>query len=139
MPDLDNLISISESLMNLFWPTDPSSPFPSDEHIQNLVEEHGIREDISAFSYTFSVLLWLASDDIVAERQEAVRRITSRILELVMENMIFGAISTRTTFKQLYWASHAFGGRFGGVVDEGLAPKLREFWRYIYQFHNYSR
>ena len=66
--DLDNLLSIANSVMNLFWPPDPSNPPPADRYIQGLVAKYDIKKDFGAFCYAFCTRLVAASREAIRER-----------------------------------------------------------------------
>ena len=138
IPGLDNLISIAKSLMDLFWSVS-TNPLSADEHLQGLVEKHGIERDVCAFCYTFSNLLWLASDENIAKRKEELREISSRILRILPSegDTEFVAKATRTTYRQLHWQGFD-ASRLIGIVDEGLVPKLRELRDKVDEAHNYD-
>ena len=133
--DLDNLLSIANSVINLFWPPDPSNPPPADKHLQGLVAKHGIKKDVGAFCYTFSILLWVASSKAITGRKEEVRGVTSSILRILEEDTGLIANATRTTHQQLGFAYPALDVvkkyRCKEAVDEGLVPKLRELHNLI--------
>ena len=93
--DLDNLLSIANSVINLFWPPDPSNPPPADRHLQGLVAKHGIKKDVGAFCYTFSILLQGASEEAVRERKEEARGVTSSMLRILEEDTELVANTTR--------------------------------------------
>ena len=135
---LDNLISIAKSLMDLFWFVS-TNPLSSDEHLQDLVEKHSIDGDVCAFCYTVSTLLWLASDENIAKREEELREISSRILRILPSegDTEFVAKATRTTYRQLHWQGFD-ASRLIGIVDEGLVPKLRELRDKVDEAHNYD-
>ena len=124
--------------MDLFWSVS-TNPLSADEHLQDLVEKHGIERDVCAFCYTFSILLRLASDENIAKRKEKLREISSRILGILPseEDTEFVAKSTKTTYKQLFWQGF-YADRLDGVVDEGLVPKLWELRNKVYERHNYE-
>ena len=129
--DLDNLLSIANSVINLFWSPDPSNPPPADKHLQGLVAKHGIKKDVGAFCYTFSILLNFASEEAIRERKEEVRGVTSSMLRILWEDTELVANATRTTYWQLNWAWMClyFRARFHctkEAVAEGLLPKLME-------------
>ena len=125
--DLDNLLSIANSVINLFWPPDPSKPPPADEHLQGLVAKHGIKKDISAFYYTFSILLYVASEEATRERKEEVRGVTSWMLRILDEDTELVANATRTTYQQFHWALNALHYYISkDAVAEGLVPKLQK-------------
>ena len=110
--------------MDLFWFVS-TNPLSAHEHLQDLVEKHGIERDVCAFCYTFSTLLILASDENIAKRKGELGEISSRILGILPSegDTEFVAKSTRTTYKQLYWQGFR-ADRLIGIVDEGLVPKL---------------
>ena len=128
--DLDNLLSIANSVINLFWSPDPSNPPTADKHLQGLVAKHGLEKDVGAFCYTFSILLFVASSEAIRERKEEVRGVTSWMLRILEEDTELVANATRITYRQLSWAHHAL--RLGKVyhceeaVAEGLVPKLEQ-------------
>ena len=128
--DLDHLLSITNSVINLFWPPDPSNPSPANNHLQDLVEKHGIKKDVGAFCYSFSILLKGASEEAIRERKEQVRGVTSSMLRILKEDMELAANSTRTTYEQLYWTrlilSFIEESRCKEAVAEGLVPKLKQ-------------
>ena len=138
IPDLDNLISIAKSLMDLFWSVS-TNPLSADEHPRTLVEKHGIERDICAFCYTFSILLRLASDENIAEREEELRDISLKILGILPseDDTEFVAKSTRTTYKQLVWQGFD-ADRLIGIVDESLVPRLEVLQNKVNEGHNYS-
>ena len=126
--DLDNLLSITNSVINLFWPPDPSNPPPADKHLQDLVAKHGIKKDVGAFCYTFSILLWVASDEAIKERKEEVRRITSSMLRILEEDTVL--VASSTTYQQIHYAELILDlverHRCKEAVAEGLVPKLEQ-------------
>ena len=126
--DLDNLLSIANSVINLFWPPDPSNPPPADKHLQGLVAKHGIKKDVGAFCYTLSILLWVASEEAIREREEEVRGVTSWMLKILDTELVANA--TWITYPQLYWAHHVLHlikvYRCEEAVAEGLVPKLEQ-------------
>ena len=123
--DLDNLLSITNSVINLFWPPDPSNPPPADKHLQGLVAKHGIKKDGGSFCYTFSILLRGASQEAMRERKEEVRGVTSSMLRILEEDTELVANATRTTHKQLGWACAILNSYISNeVVAEGLVRKL---------------
>ena len=128
--DLDNLLSIANSVINLFWPPDPSNPPPADKHLQGLVAKHGIKKDVGAFCWTFLVLLKVASEEAIGERKEEVRKITSSMLTNVEEDKELVANGTRITHNQLYFACSTGGGITRSLgkeaVAEGLLSKLHD-------------
>ena len=71
--DLDTLLSIANSVINLFWPPDPSNPPPADKHLRGLVAKHGIKKDAGAFCYTFSILLKGASEEAMGTERGSER------------------------------------------------------------------
>ena len=101
--DLDTLLLIANSVINLFWPPDPSNHPPANEHLQGLVAKHGIKKDVGAFFYTFSTLLKGASFEAIRERKEEVRGVTSSMLRILEEDTKLVANATRTTHTQIYW------------------------------------
>ena len=126
--DLDNLLSIANSLINLFWPTDPSIPPLADGHLQGLVKNHGTKKDVGAFLYTFSILLSVASLKAIRERKEEVRGVTSSMLRILEEDTELVANATWATSPQLYWTwqilniiKMVYGLE---AVAEGLVRKL---------------
>ena len=141
IPDLDNLISIAKSLMDLFWPLDPSNPPPANERLQCLTEKHGIERDVGAFCYTFSILLSLASDGNIVERKEELREISSRIVGILPseEDTAFIANTTRTTCKQLWYALLAAErSLYVRLVEEALVSKLLALGAAIARGHDYD-
>ena len=92
--DLDNFLWISNSIINSFWPPDPSDP-PTDGHLQGLVENHGTKKDVGAFFYTFSILLRVATEEAIRERKEEVRDATSSMLRILEEDTELVANATR--------------------------------------------
>ena len=124
--DLDNLLSIANSLINLFWPTDPSIPPLADGHLQGLVENHGTKKDVGAFFYTFSILLFVASEEAIKERKEEVRDATSSMLRVLEEDTVLVPNATPTTYQQFHWALNALHYYISKeAVAEGLVPKLQ--------------
>ena len=137
-PDLDNLISVAKSLMDIFWPFASLNPLPAEEHLQGLVEKHGIKEDFGAFCYTFSVLLSLGSYEDTVERKEELGGVTSGILKIFSlgRHMEFVANPpTRTTYKQLYWQD--FDQLVGVVVDASFVQKLKDFRDSVARDYNF--
>ena len=127
--DLDNLLSIANSVINLFWPPDPSNPPPADKHLQGLVAKHGIKKDVGAFCYTFSILLYVASLEATRERKEEVRGVTSWMLKILEEDTELVANATPTTHGQLKYAYIALCRvmyRCEEAVAEGLVSKLKK-------------
>ena len=133
--DLDNLLWIANSVINLFWPSNSSNPPPADGHLQGLVAKHGIKKDVGAFCYTFSILLKVASSEAIREWKEEVREVTSLMLRILEEDMELVLNATSTTQQQLfsarfpldtikeYWCKEA--------VAEGLVPKLEQLQNLI--------
>ena len=133
--DLDNLLSITNSVINFFWTLDPSNPPHANKHLQGLVAKHGIKKDVGAFCYTFSILLYVASEEAIRERKEEVRGVTSSMLRILEEDMELILNATSTTQQQLffarfpldtikeYWCKEA--------VAEGLVPKLEQLQNLI--------
>ena len=95
--DLDNLLSIVNSVINLFWPPDPSNPPPTEKRLQGLVAKHGIKKDVCAFCYTFSILLDVSSKEAIRERKEEVRGVTSWMLKILEDDTELVANATRAT------------------------------------------
>ena len=126
--DLDNLLSIANSVINLLWPPDPSNPPPADKHLQGLVAKHGIKKDVGTFCYTFFILLRVASSEAMRERKEEVRGVTSWILRILEEDTELVANATRTTHHQLGLAWGTLKTYIGeeAAVPEALVPKLEE-------------
>ena len=124
--------------MDLFWFVS-TNPLSAHEHLQDLVEKHGIERDVCAFCYTFSTLLRLASDESIAKRKEELREISSRILGILSSegDSEFVAKSTRTTYRELYWQGFD-ADRLIGVADEGLVQKLEELRDKVDEGHKYS-
>ena len=123
--DLDTLLSIANFVINLFWPPDPSNPPPADKHLQGFVAKHGIKKDVGAFCYTFSILLDVASSEAIRERQEEVRGVTLSMLRMLEEDTELVANATRTTHEQLGWACAILNNYISNeVVAEGLVRKL---------------
>ena len=135
--DLDNFLSIANSVINLFLPPDPSNPPPADKHLQGLVAKRGIKKDVGAFCYTFSILLKGASDEAIGERKEEVRGVTSSMLRILEEDTELVAISTRTTYEQLFYVWGALYTIKKDLCDEavaeGLLPKLEQLHDVISQ------
>ena len=133
--DLDNLLSIANSVINLFWPPDPSNPPPADKHLQGLVTKHGIKKDVGAFCYTLSILLWVASEEAIREREEEVRGVTSWMLKILEEETELIANATRITCRQLECAQNMLLlveiYRCDEAVAEGLVRKLDELHNLI--------
>ena len=123
--------------MDLFWSVS-TNPLSADEHLRTLVEKHGIERDICTFCYTFFILLRLASEENIAEREEELRDISSKILGILPseEDIEFVAKSTRTTYKQLFW--QGFNDRLWGVACEGFIPKLEKLQRKVNEGHDYD-
>ena len=105
--DLDHLLSITNSVINLFWPPDPSNPPPADGHLQGLVAKHSITNDVGAFCYTFSILLLVASEEAIWGLKEEVKDATSSMLRILEEDTELVANATRTTCQQLGLARYA--------------------------------
>ena len=128
--DLDNLLSIANSVINLFWPPDPSNPPPADKHLQGLVAKHGIKKDVGAFCYTLSILLRVASSGAIRERKEEVRGVTSSMLRILEGDTELVANATTTTHTQIYWTWSTLNDikhyLCKEVVAEGLVPRLWE-------------
>ena len=125
--DLDTLLSIANSVINLFWPPDPSNLPPADGHLQGLVAKHGIKKDVGAFFYTFSTLLKGASFEAMRERKEEVRGVTSSMLRILEEDTELVANATPTTYQQFHWALNALHYYLSKeAVAEGLVPKLQK-------------
>ena len=125
--DLDTLLSIANSVINLFWPPDPSNPSPANNHLQDLVEKHGIKKDVGAFFYTFSILLRVATEEVIKERKEGVRDATSSMLRILEEDTELVANATPTTYQQFHWALNALHYYLSKeAVAEGLVPKLQK-------------
>ena len=128
--DIDTLLSIANSVINLFWTPNPSNPPPANEHLQGLVAKQGIKKDVGAFFYTFSTLLKGASFEAIRERKEEVRGVTSSMLRILEEDTELVAISTRTTYEQLFYAWGVLytikKDRCDEAVAEGLVPKLEQ-------------
>ena len=126
--DLDNLLSIANSVINLFWPPDPSNHPPANEHLQGLVAKHDIKKDVGAFCYTFSILLDVASLKAIWERKEEVRGVTSSMLRILEEDTELVANGTSATSQQLYFArvvlEYIRDDRCNEAVAEGLVRKL---------------
>ena len=134
---LDNLILIAKSIIDLFWFVS-TNPLPADEHLQGLVEKHGIERDVCAFCYTFAILLMLASNENIERRKGELREISSRILGILPSegDTEFVAKSTRTTYKQLYWQD--FDQLVGVVVDASFVQKLKDFRDSVARDYNYN-
>ena len=126
--DLDNLLSIANSIINLFWPSDPSYPRPAGQHLQGLVEKHGIEEDFGALCYTFSILLKIASEEAIRERKEEVRGVTSSVMRILEEDKGLVVSAIKTTHQQLYCARAVLCfikyHKWIDAVAEGLVLKL---------------
>ena len=130
--DLDNLLSIANSVINLFWPPDPSNPPPTEKRLQGLVAKHDIKKDVGAFCYTLSILLYVASFEAIRERKEEVREVTSSMLRILEEDTELVANTTRATSQQLYFARMILGYNCcRGAVAEGLVPKLEQLHHFI--------
>ena len=129
IPDIDNLISIAKSLMDLFWFAS-TNPVSADEHLQDLVEKHGIERDVCAFCYTFSILLKAASKEATREWKEEVRGVTSSMLRILKDDTELVANATMATHQQLYRAMSILNGvkhyRCKVAVAEGLVRKLEK-------------
>ena len=126
-PDLDNLISVAKSLMDIFWPFASLNPLPAEEHLQGLVENHGTKKDVGAFLYTFSILLRVASEVAIKERKEEVRDATSSMLRVLEEHTILVPNATPTTYQQFHWALNALHYYISKeAVAEGLVTKLQK-------------
>ena len=122
-------------------PPNSSNYRPINENLQGLVVKHNIEKDVSAFCYTFAVLLRLASDEDIAERKEKVREISSRILKILPSegDTEFVAQSNRTTSEQLYCTFWLFDtNQYGGIVDRALVPRLNKLWRSVNEGHRYN-
>ena len=138
--DLDNVLSIANFVINLFWPPDPSNPPPADKHLQGLVAKHSIKKDVGAFCYTFSIMLKVASEEAIRERKEEVRGVTSSMLRILEEDTELVANATRITRQQLMFALVALKGiedyPCEEAMAEGLVPKLKQLdhliWEKIY-------
>ena len=128
--DLDTLLSIANSVINLFWPIDPSNPPPADKHLQGLVAKHGIKKDVGAFCYTFSILLKAASKEATREWKEEVRGVTSSMLRILKDDTELVANATMTTSKHLGFAWVALNvvqeRCWEEAVPEGLVPQLEQ-------------
>ena len=125
--DLDNLLSIANSVINLFWPPDPSNPPPADKHLRGLVAKHGIKKDVGAFCYTFSILLDVASKEAIRERKEEVGGVMSSMLRILEGDTELVANATRATYQQFHWALNALHYYISKeAVAEGLVPKLQK-------------
>ena len=126
--DLDNLLSIANSVINLFWPPDPSNPSPANNHLQGLVAKHGIKKDVCAFCYTFSILLDISSKEAIRERKEEVRGVMSSMLRILEGDTELVANATTTTHTQIYWTWSTMNDIKHDLckegVAEGLVPKL---------------
>ena len=138
--DIDNVLSTTNSLMDIFWQPDPSNPHPLGNRLQGLVARHAIEKDVGALCYTFAILLWIASDQNIRERKEDVRGISSRILGILNleAGEEFVANATRTTHKQLFWAWEAFNwSRLKGVAGGDFVLKLCELRDLVNKGHTY--
>ena len=123
------------------WPLDILNPPSGDGYLQELVARHGITKDVSAFCYTFSILLWLAPNEAIAERKEEVKEVSSRVLQILSleGDWEFIMHATRTTYMQLYWSWWILNySRYWGVVDEGLTSKLKELRDSVNSGHDYN-
>ena len=124
-PDLDNVLSIANSIINFFWPPDPSNPPPTDKHLQGLVAKHGIKKDVGAFCYTFSILLKVASSEAIREWKADVRGVTSSMLRILEEDTELVTNATVNTYEQIYYSWVYLRNNISGEgVAEGLVPKL---------------
>ena len=123
------------------WPLDILNPPSGDGYLQELVAKHGITKDVGAFCYTFSILLWLAPNEAIAERKEEVKEVSSRVLQILSleGDWEFIMHATRTTYMQLYWSWWILNySRYWGVVDEGLTSKLKELRDSVNSGHDYN-
>ena len=126
-PDLNNLLWVANSVIDLFWPPDPSNPSPANNHLQDLVEKHSIKKDVGALFYTFPILLLVASEEAIRERKEEVRDATSSMLRILEEDTELVVNVTRTIYQQFHWALNVLHYYISKeAVAEGLVPKLQK-------------
>lgn len=129
--DLDTVLTIADSLIKLFWPADHSnSETPSVHgHLRNLVSDRGIEKDISAFCFTFYVLLMVGMNKDIIERRDEVREVASSILKILEGDTKLATDATWDTYMQLRegcrWVNQ-INKRCGEAMDAGLLGKLQE-------------
>ncbi|KAK7677499.1 hypothetical protein QCA50_019505 [Cerrena zonata] len=133
---VDSLVSITRLVGEHFWPRS-SGPPSTNNHLQNLIEEHDIKKDLAAFCYTFSVLLLLTSPEAIKDREEEVRKLTSDILDILNRNTDLLQNPIWTTYLQLDYAWDALQRiqkeYHREAVESNLAVKLRELKHAVYQ------
>ena len=125
VPDLNSVISIANSLIDVLWPYVHTGPLTTDNLPYGLVEKYDIKRDVGAFCYTFSVLLWLGSYGNIVKRKEDLKAIGLRISRILPseECMESAAESmTRTAYMQLHCKGFE---QLIGLVDEGFVQKVK--------------
>lgn len=112
-----------------FWPRSAGPP-STNNYLQNLIEEHDIKKDPTAFCYTFSVLLLFASPEAIKNREGEVRKLTSEILDILNRETDLPQTAPWITSRQLRLAMEAFERiqyeYHREAVDNKLIAKFRE-------------
>lgn len=127
---VDNLLSITRLVgehLDL-WPRSSGST-SANSHLRELIIKYDIQKDLYAFTYTFSVLLLLASPKAIKARKEEVRQLTSEILDVLARETDPLRDATWATYWLLDYAVDALreiGNRHTLWADEDLITKLED-------------
>ena len=125
-PDLDNFLSIANSVMNLFWPPDPSNPPPADRYLQSLVAKYDIKKDFGAFCYAFCIRLVAASGGAIRERQEELIETTSSLLRILEDPDIVATVTGPNKQSYYYYAFVTL--HRCEALAEGLLSRVEELY-----------